>query len=167
MQIAPKKAVAIEFTLKDDEGEVLDTSEGREPLTYIHGIGTLVPGLEKALEGKSVGDSIAVTLTPEEAYGPRDERFVRNTPIRKLPEKKAQIGMRYRVDTDEGPLIFMITDIKGDYATVDANHPLAGMTLHFDVKVVEVRDATEEELTHGHIHGPGAHEHGHDHDHDH
>lgn len=161
MQIAPKKAVAIEFTLKDDKGEVLDSSDGREPLIYLHGVGTLVPGLEKALEGKAAGDSLSVTLTPEEAYGVRDERFVRNTPIRKLPEKKAQIGMRYRVETEEGALIFTVTEIRGDYATVDANHPLAGMTLHFDVKVVEVRDATEEELTHGHVHGPGEHHHHH------
>ena len=159
MQIGSQKAVTINYTLKDDAGNVLDTSEGSEPLTYLHGTGNLVPGLEAALEGKTVGDAIQTTLTPEQGYGERDENNVRNVPLRKLPEGKVEIGMRYRIQTEEGHSAALVTAIRGDYATIDANHPLAGLTLHFDVQVLGVRDATAEELTHGHVHGAGGHHH--------
>jgi FKBP-type peptidyl-prolyl cis-trans isomerase SlyD len=167
MQIAAQKAVTIGYTLKDDAGKVLDSSEGGEPLTYLHGTGDIVPGLEKALEGKQVGDAISVSLSPEEAYGHRDERQVRNIPLRKLPKGKVEAGMQYEVTTEAGPMLALVTAVKGDYATIDANHPLAGMSLHFDVNVVAVRDATPEELEHGHVHGPGDHHHHEHHDHDH
>jgi len=170
MQIAAQKAVTIGYTLKDDDGKVLDTSEGGEPLTYLHGAGDVVPGLEKALDGKQVGDALSVSLSPEEAYGPRDEGQIRNIPLRKLPKGKVEVGMQYEITTDAGPMLALVTAVRGDYATIDANHPLAGMRLHFDVKVVEIRDATPEELEHGHVHAPGDHhhhEHGHDHGHDH
>jgi FKBP-type peptidyl-prolyl cis-trans isomerase SlyD len=167
MQIAAQKAVTIGYTLKDDAGKVLDSSEGGEPLTYLHGTGDIVPGLEKALEGKQVGDAISVSLSHEEAYGHRDERQVRNIPLRKLPKGKVEAGMQYEVTTEAGPMLALVTAVKGDYATIDANHPLAGMSLHFDVNVVAVRDATPEELEHGHVHGPGDHHHHEHHDHDH
>jgi FKBP-type peptidyl-prolyl cis-trans isomerase SlyD len=167
MQIAAQKAVTIGYTLKDDAGKVLDSSDGGEPLTYLHGAGDIVPGLEKALDGKQVGDAISVSLSPEEAYGQRDERQVRNVPLRKLPKGKVEVGMQYEVTTEAGPMLALVTAVRGDYATIDANHPLAGMRLHFDVKVVEVRDATAEELEHGHVHGPGDHHHHEHHDHDH
>jgi FKBP-type peptidyl-prolyl cis-trans isomerase SlyD len=169
MQIANQKAVTIGYTLKDDAGKVLDTSEGGEPLTYLHGTGDIVPGLEKALDGKQVGDAISVSLAPEEAYGHRDEGQVRNVPLRKLPKGKVEVGMQYEVTTEAGPMLALVTAVRGDYATIDANHPLAGMRLHFDVNVVAVRDATPEELEHGHVHGPGDHHHEehHHHDHDH
>jgi len=157
MQVENRKAVTINYTLKDEAGEVLDSSEGREPLSYLHGVGNIVPGLEKALEGKQVGDALTVTVAPEEGYGPRDDRQIRNIPVRKLPEGKVEVGMRFRIQTDQGYLVATVTALRGDYATVDANHPLAGKTLHFAVTVVGIRDATEEELTHGHIHGPGGH----------
>jgi FKBP-type peptidyl-prolyl cis-trans isomerase SlyD len=157
MQVENRKAVTINYTLKDEAGEVLDTSEGRDPLTYLHGVGNIVPGLEKALEGKQVGESLTVTVAPEEGYGPRDDRQIRNIPVRKLPEGKIEVGSRFRIQTDQGYLVATVTALRGDYATVDANHPLAGKTLHFAVTVVGIRDATEEELTHGHIHGPGGH----------
>jgi FKBP-type peptidyl-prolyl cis-trans isomerase SlyD len=157
MQIGSQKAVTIGYTLKDEEGKVLDTSEGRQPLTYLHGTGSIVPGLEKALEGKNPGDSVQVKLSPEEGYGQRDEKLIRNMPLRKLPEGKVEAGMRYRMETPEGPRVVLVQSVRGDYATIDANHPLAGQTLNFDVKVVEVRDATAEEIEHGHVHGPGAH----------
>ena len=159
MQIGPDKAVTINYTLKDDAGTVLDSSEGSDPLIYLHGAGNIVPGLEKALDGKKAGDSVSAVLSPEEGYGTRDEKRLRNIPVRKLPKGKVEVGMRYRIDTDEGTLVAQVTAVKGDFATVDTNHPLAGMTLHFDVKVVEVRDATDEEKTHGHVHGPGEHHH--------
>jgi FKBP-type peptidyl-prolyl cis-trans isomerase SlyD len=155
MQVGSQKAVTIHYVLKDDDGEVLDSSEKREPLTYLHGTGSVVPGLEKALEGKAVGDAVNVTLTPDEGYGPRDERLVRNMPVRKIREARIEVGGRYPADTPEGPRLVLVTALRGDYATVDANHPLAGMTLHFAVEVVGVRDATAEEMAHGHVHGPG------------
>lgn len=159
MQIGSQKAVTIGYTLKDDEGNVLDTSEGAQPLTYLHGMGDIVPGLEKALDGKQVGDAVSVSLAPEEGYGQRDERQIRNIPLRKLPAGKIEVGMQYQITTDAGPMLALVTAVRGDYVTIDANHPLAGMNLHFDVKVVEVRDATAEELQHGHVHGAGDHHH--------
>jgi FKBP-type peptidyl-prolyl cis-trans isomerase SlyD len=159
MQIGAQKAVTIGYTLKDDAGQVLDTSDGRGPMSYLHGVGNIVPGLEKALEGKQAGETVQVTLSPAEGYGARDEGQVRNVPLRKLPEGKVTVGTRYRVQTPEGPVAALVTAIRGDFATIDANHPLAGMTLHFEVTVIDVRDATEEEITHGHIHVPGEHHH--------
>jgi FKBP-type peptidyl-prolyl cis-trans isomerase SlyD len=159
MQIGDKTVVRFEYTLKDDGGQVLDTSDGREPLTYIHGGGNIIPGLEKALVGKSAGDSIEATVPPEEGYGRRDDSLVRNVPIRKLSDKNPVAGRRYRAQLEEGVAIVMVTSVKGDYATVDANHPLADKTLHFAVKVVSVRAATDEELEHGHVHGEGGHHH--------
>ena len=163
MQIAANTVVSIDYTLKDDKGEVLDTSEGREPLTYLHGAGNIIPGLEKALEGKSAGDELEATIGPAEGYGDRDESQVRNIPTRKLHDKNPVPGRRYRAALDDGHAIVLVTEVKGDYAKVDANHPLAGKTLHFKVKVTNIRAATEEEKTHGHVHGGD----GHDHDHDH
>ena len=157
MQIQQRAVVSIEYTLKNDEGEVLDKSEGRGPLVYMHGLGNLVPGLERALEGKGPGDSLDVTLAPDEAYGQRDEGLVRKIPLRKIHDKNPQAGKRYRAQLEDGHRIVLVTGVSGDYASVDANHPLAGKTLHFNVKVVEVREATAEELAHGHVHGPGGH----------
>jgi len=157
MQIGKEKAVTVEYTLKDADGQVLDTSEGRAPLTYLHGVGALVPGLEKALEGKGEGDAIDVTLTPDEGYGSRDESLIRNVPVRKLREPEPAVGQRVPANIDGSPRLVLVMALRGDYATVDANHPLAGKTLHFAVKVVGVREATGEELAHGHVHGPGGH----------
>jgi FKBP-type peptidyl-prolyl cis-trans isomerase SlyD len=159
MTIGPKTVVSIEYTLKDDAGEELDSSSGRDPLTYLHGVGNLVPGLERALDGKTTGDAIDITLPPAEAYGDRDDKLVRNLPLRKIADKKPQVGRRYRAQLEDGQAVVLVTGLKGDYATVDANHPLAGMTLHFQVKVVEIREATAEEITHGHVHSPGDHHH--------
>jgi FKBP-type peptidyl-prolyl cis-trans isomerase SlyD len=159
MEIGARAAVSIEYTLKDDEGKVLDTSEGRKPLTYLHGLGNLVPGLEKALEGKTAGAAFEVTLSPEEGYGHRDEKLVRKLPLRKLADKNPQPGRRTRAQFDDGLRLALITAVSGDYATVDGNHALAGKSLHFAVKVVEVRVATTDELEHGHAHGAGGHQH--------
>jgi FKBP-type peptidyl-prolyl cis-trans isomerase SlyD len=159
MEIAERSAVTIAYILKDDTGKVLDSSEGRDPITYLHGTGAVVSGLEKALYGKKTGDEIKVSLTAVEAYGTRDEKRVRNVPVRKLAEGKPQAGMRYRVDTEQGPIAALVTAVKGDYATVDLNHPFAGMNLQFEVTVVGVREATAEEIEHGHVHSPGGHHH--------
>lgn len=157
MQVTEKKAVTIKYTLRDEEGAVLDSTDGRDPLTYLHGAGNLVPGVEEALEGKSPGDEVKVTVAPEKGYGVREEDNVRNVPIRKLPSGKLVPGATVQLNTNHGPVIAVIKAVKGDYATLDLNHPLAGKTLRFEMEVVEVRDATEEELAHGHVHGPGGH----------
>lgn len=177
MQVAANKVVSINYTLKDEGGEVLDTSVGREPLVYIHGVGSLVPGLEKALEGKDAGAHVTASVSPEEGYGPHDPSLIQKIPVRKLPDGRARAGMRVRAQTDAGPMLLLVTAVQGDYATVDPNHPLAGKTLNFEVDIVEIREATADELKHGHVHAPGDHhhhdhddhdhDHHHDHDHDH
>ena len=158
MQVGAKKAVTFHYSLRDAEGNILDSSDESDPLTYLHGEGNIVPGLEKALEGKQPGDEVKATVTPEEGYGMRDDGNVRNVPRRKL-QGKIEPGMRVRLQTDQGPISALVTAVSGDYVTIDANHPLAGMTLHFEVKITDVRDATAQELEHGHVHGPGGHHH--------
>ena len=161
VQIAPQKVVSIEYTLRDDAGKVIDSSQGRAPLAYLHGAGNIVPGLERALDGKSPGEEIEVSLSPDEGYGQYDERLIQNIAIRKLPNGKAAAGMRFRLETGDGPRVYTVQSVRGDYAKLDGNHPLAGQTLHFKVKVVDVREPTAEETAHGHVHGsaPGAHDH--------
>lgn len=160
MQISENKVVSIHYTLKNDAGEVLDTSSGHEPLAYLHGSGNIVPGLEKALEGKQAGDSVSVSVTPEEGYGPRHDGLVQEVP-RAAFEGVDEIepDMQFHAEGPAGPLVLTVTKVEGDTITVDGNHPLAGETLHFAVEVTEVRDATEEELEHGHVHGPDGHHH--------
>jgi FKBP-type peptidyl-prolyl cis-trans isomerase SlyD len=160
MQITRHKAVSINYTLTNDKGETLDSSEGGDPLAYIHGVGALISGLETALEGKATGDSLKVSLKPEDAYGMRDDSMVRVVPKEAFgDEVELEVGMVFQSSGGEGPKMIVITEIDGENVTVDGNHPLAGEALNFDVKVVGVRDATTEELEHGHIHGPGGHEH--------
>jgi FKBP-type peptidyl-prolyl cis-trans isomerase SlyD len=157
--IEARKVVAIDYTLTDDAGKVLDSSRGREPLTYLHGAGNIVPGLERALEGKVEEETIEVSVAPADGYGVRDEQLIQNVAIRRLPNKKAEVGMQLRAQTEHGTRLITVVAVRGDYATIDANHPLAGKPLNFKVTVKSIRDATEEELAHGHVHGP----HGHDH----
>jgi FKBP-type peptidyl-prolyl cis-trans isomerase SlyD len=160
VQIAADAVVLIHYTLKDDEGKVLDSSDGGEPLAYIHGHGNLVPGLEKALEGKKDGDVVAVALSPKEGYGTRNEALVQRVPKRSLQGSgEIRKGMQFRAQTDEGLRVFTVTGIMGDMVSLDGNHPLADQTLHFNVEIVSVRAATAEELEHGHVHGVGGHHH--------
>lgn len=164
MQIAAQTAVTIAYTLKDAEGQVLDTSVGRDPLVYLHGAANIVPGLEKALDGKSSGDKLQVVVEPAEGYGVRDERLIRKVPVRRLVGKKeakpVRPGDRFQAQTEVGPRMLTVLSVSGDYATVDANHPLAGTTLHFEIEVIDVRAATAEEREHKHVHGKGGHDHG-------
>jgi FKBP-type peptidyl-prolyl cis-trans isomerase SlyD len=160
MQISKHKAVAIEYTLTNDSGEVIDTSEGQDPLSYLHGAGNLISGLEQALEGKSAGDALKVTISPEDAYGQRIDELVQIVPRDRFEgADELEVGMRFHASSDHGETLVTITDVSDDEVTVDGNHPLAGETLHFEVKIVDVRDASEEEVEHGHIHGPGGHDH--------
>jgi FKBP-type peptidyl-prolyl cis-trans isomerase SlyD len=152
--------VTIGYTLKDDAGLVLDSSEGGDPLTYLQGGGNIVPGLERALEGKGAGDRLSVTLSPDDGYGARDESLKTTIPARQLQvqdRSQVKVGERYRAWLADGAHVVLVTAIDGDQVSVDGNHPLAGMALHFDVTVVEVRKATAQELSHGHVHGPGGH----------
>jgi FKBP-type peptidyl-prolyl cis-trans isomerase SlyD len=161
MQIAADKVVTIHYTLKNAEGQVLDSSEGGDPLAYIHGNGNIIPGLEEALEGKVAGDKLQVEVQPEKAYGVHDPELIQNVPKRAFQGVgQVQAGMRFTAQTEHGPRQVVVTRVVGDMVTVDGNHPLAGQTLNFAVEIAEVRDPTEEELSHGHVHGPGGHDHG-------
>jgi len=156
MNISKNKVVTIEYSLRDEAGELLDSSEGGEPLIYLHGNENIIPGLEKFLEGKTAGDSISCTVPAAEAYGERDESLVFKV-ARKDFGANVDIapGMQFEAHGEDGAQIVTVVDVLGDEVTIDANHPLAGENLHFDVKVVEVRDATEEEIEHGHVHADG------------
>lgn len=160
MKIEKNRVVQIHYTLKDDKGEILDSSAGKQPLPYIHGIGALIPGLEKELEGKGAGDKLNVVIPPEEGYGSFDEsRVFQVTKDGFQGDEELQVGMQVQVELEQGPAIAIVSEIKDENVTLDLNHPLAGMDLHFEVEVVEVREATEEELNHGHVHGPGGVQH--------
>src|SRR4051812_1510585 len=160
MQIANQSVVTIDYTLTDEEGEVLDTSQGQEPLVYIQGTESIIPGLEEALLGKSAGDSLKVTIAPAQGYGDRDEQLVQEVPRERFPASgEITVGMRFHAQGTGGSHVVTVVGVDDKNVTVDANHPLAGVTLSFDVKVLEVREATSDELKHGHVHGKGGHEH--------
>lgn len=159
MQISSRKVVKIDYTLTNEEGEVLDSSKDQEPLVYLHGSGNIIPGLEAALEGKSAGDKLQVKVPPADGYGERDDELVQAVPRDKFPVKDVEVGMQFHAQGPDGSQIVTVVGVDADTVEVDANHPLAGVTLAFDVTVLEVRDATLEELTHGHVHGAGGHEH--------
>ncbi len=160
MAIEKDKVVSIDYTLTGENGQVLDSSQGREPLAYLHGAGNIIPGLESALEGRNEGDQLNVQVPPDQAYGPRDERMVQPVP-RTAFQGVADIqpGMQFQANTNAGPRLITVVDVATDQVTIDANHPLAGATLNFDVTVRNVRDATSDEKTHGHVHGAGGHHH--------
>jgi FKBP-type peptidyl-prolyl cis-trans isomerase SlyD len=153
MQISKNKVVAIDYTLTDNDGNTLDTSANREPLKYIQGAGNIIPGLERALEGEESGSKVNVTVNPDEGYGQRDENLKQQVP-RNLFEgvDTLEPGMQFQAQTEGGVQIITVAEVGEEEVLVDANHPLAGVTLNFDVDVVEVRDASEEELEHGHVH---------------
>ncbi len=157
MKITKSTVASLEYTLTDNDGEVMDTSEGREPLAYIHGIGNLIPGLEKELEGKEEGDSFQVSIPPKEAYGKRDEALMQVAPRADFAgvEEPLEKGMQLEFQSEQGDQVATVIAIDGDNITLDANHPLAGETLNFKVSIVSIREATEDELQHGHAHGPG------------
>ncbi|WP_018860659.1 MULTISPECIES: peptidylprolyl isomerase [unclassified Thioalkalivibrio] len=160
MQVAQNAVVSIHYTLTNDAGETIDSSEGREPLAYLHGNGQLVPGLERELEGKGAGDKVQAKVTPEEGYGEKIEAMVQEIPLEAFQGvDSVQPGMQFQAQTQNGPLTVTVTKVEGETATVDGNHPLAGENLNFDVEVVEVREASAEELEHGHAHGVGGHQH--------
>jgi FKBP-type peptidyl-prolyl cis-trans isomerase SlyD len=160
MQIATRTVASFHYTLTDDQGQVIDSSQGREPLAYLHGSGQIVPGLEKAMEGRSVGDKFNVDVAPEEGYGPRHAELQQDLPRAAFQGvDDIQPGMQFQGRGPQGPISVVVTKVEGDTVSIDGNHPLAGQTLHFAVEVTEVREASAEELQHGHVHGAGGHQH--------
>ena len=162
MQIASNRVAVINYTLKDDDGDILDASQNGEFL-YLHGAHNIIPGLEAALEGKQAGDSIDVSIEPKDAYGERDPERIQVVPRDMFQtDEEIQPGMQFHAQSPDGHMmIITVTEVDDDEVTIDGNHEMAGMNLHFSVDVVDVREATAEEIEHGHVHGPG----GHDHDH--
>ena len=161
MQIADNSVVSINYTLTNDAGETLDTSDGREPLVYLHGAQNIIPGLENELAGKSAGDNFSVSIQPEDGYGIVNEDLVQTVPHSAFEGVETiEPGMQFeaRGEGDHTQLI-TVTEVGEDGVTVDGNHPLAGQVLNFVGSITEVRAATEEELQHGHAHGPGGHHH--------
>ena len=160
MSIEKDKVATIEYTLTDNEGKVIDASNGT-PLPYLHGHLNLVPGLEKELEGRKVGDKFSCKIPAAEGYGEHDESFVQVVPRSMFQGvDQLEVGMHFHANGPDGQAHSVhITKIDGDDVTVDGNHPLAGQDLNFEIEVTDLRDATEEELEHGHVHGPGGHHH--------
>lgn len=152
MEITDGRVATIHYTLTDDDGQVIDTSPQHKPLSYLHGAGNIVPGLEKALAGKQVGESLKAEIPPEQGYGPRHDAMVQEVPRSAFPDIDAvKPGMQFEARTERGPLVVTVTRIGDEQVTVDGNHPLAGQTLHFEVEVADVREATEQESNQGHV----------------
>lgn len=156
MQITKNKVAGIHYTLRDNSGTVLDTSDGRDPLYYLHGAGNLIAGMEEGLEGKTEGDKFELKISPDKGYGEKDPTMTQKVPRSAFGDQEVKKGMKF--STDRGAVV-TVTEVGLDAITVDANHPLAGVELNFDVEVMEVRNATADEIQHGHVHGPGAHQH--------
>ena len=161
MLIANQHVVAIDYTLSNDAGEVIDSSAGAEPLVYLHGASNIIAGLENALAGKAVGDELEVSIEPEDAYGEYSAELITNLG-REMFEgvEELEVGMQFHASAPDGGMqVVTIRDVDGDQVTIDGNHPLAGQQLNFKVKVVSVRAASAEEIEHGHVHGEGGHQH--------
>jgi FKBP-type peptidyl-prolyl cis-trans isomerase SlyD len=150
LAIDENKVVTFEYTLKNDSGEILDSSEDNGPITYLHGSGNIIPGLEAELEGKKIGDKFHASIEPEDGYGIRNEEFIQKIERERLSHlPKIEIGMQLQAYDEDGMQILTIVEISDTDVTLDGNHPLAGQKLHFDVEVTDMRDATEEEIEFG------------------
>jgi FKBP-type peptidyl-prolyl cis-trans isomerase SlyD len=156
MQIAKNKVAAIHYTLTDNDGNTIDSSQGRDPLLFIQGVGNLIPGMEEGLEGRARGDKFKIKVRPEKGYGEINPKLVQDVPRKSFGDQEVQPGMQFQ--TTQGQVL-TVKEVKTEVVIVDANHPLAGRELNFDVEVIEVREATKEELDHGHVHGKGGHHH--------
>ncbi len=158
--ISKNKVVSIHYALTDEGGNVIDSSKGREPFAFIYGSGMIVAGLEEALSSKLIGSKLQVKVPAEKGYGPRDESLVQVISRDQFPpEAEVREGDQFQAQHGHHMQVVTVMKISGTEITIDANHPLAGVTLNFDVEVIDVRDATSEELSHGHVHGPGGHHH--------
>ena len=159
MIISKNSAVYFQYSLSDETGDTIDASPENEPMAYLQGHNNIIPGLEKEMEGKKAGDVMVVTVEPKEAYGERKEEMVQKIPRESFKAEDIKIGMRFEATTPNGAVSVVVADLTDETVTVDGTHPLAGKKLTFDVRISDVREATKEELTHGHIHGPGGHQH--------
>jgi FKBP-type peptidyl-prolyl cis-trans isomerase SlyD len=153
MKVEKDKIVSIHYTLRDESGDVIDSSTDGDPLDFIQGAGQIIPGVEKALEGKTSGEEMTVVVEPEEGYGLRDESLVYKVPKEQFKDMgNIEVGMRFQVNAGDGPVLMNVASVEPDGVVLDGNHPLADMRLAFDVSIVNVREATKEELegsTHG------------------
>ena len=160
MQIADDRVVLIHYTLTNDAGETLDSSAGSEPLAYLHGRGNLIQGLESKLTGRVAGDKLDVRVAPGDGYGHVDPALTQTVPRSAFPDDAdLRVGMRFQTQTARGPQVVVVTHVSDESVSVDGNHPLAGQHLNFAVEITEVREASDEELAHGHVHGAGGHHH--------
>ena len=158
--ITKDKVVQFHYTLSTVDGVQIEDSRKGEPMAYLHGHGGIIPGLEKALEGQGAGDHVDATVSPEDGYGERREGMQQRVSAKYLKHAgKLRPGMTVSVNTDDGPRTVTVVKVGLKTVDVDGNHPLAGQTLQFAIDIVDVRDATEEEISHGHAHGPGGHHH--------
>ncbi|MDT4328592.1 FKBP-type peptidyl-prolyl cis-trans isomerase [Methylomonas sp. MED-D] len=155
MQITNNTAVSFHYTLTNRDGEQLDSSRGEAPLVYLHGAGNIIAGLEAALAGKQIGDKFNVTIAPDQAYGEIQEEMKQVVSKTMFGDMEVEVGMQFHADVNYGSGVITVTEINGDDVTIDGNHPLAGEALTFDVEVVDVRPATADEMSHGHVHGAG------------
>jgi len=161
MKVAKDTVVSIAYTLKDADGNVLDTAEKGSPLPYLHGHGNLIGGMENALDGRDLGEQFEVVIPPEEGYGEFDDDLVWELAKEQFDEvEEFDVGSQFVMEVDERQIVVEVVEIRDEIVIVDGNHQLADETLHFDVTIVDVRNATTEEIEHGHVHGPEGHDHG-------
>ncbi len=152
-----RRVISFHYTLTDPTGQTIDSSTGRDPLTFMEGAGQIIPGLEAEIGKLKAGDKRKIGVKADDAYGQRDPQALIDVPVEKLPSKTVKVGDQFR--SNQSPLPLTVTKVTDTHVTLDANHPLAGVDLTFDVEITTIRDATEEELAHGHAHGPGGHSH--------
>jgi FKBP-type peptidyl-prolyl cis-trans isomerase SlyD len=156
--IVKGKVVGFAYHLRNAQGETLD--ESNDPMEYLHGYQNIIPGLEREMEGLKIGDKKKVTVSPEDAYGEYDEKLVYEVPRANFPANEdLQPGMQFHADTEEESVTLFVQEVVGDQVIMNGNHPLAGETLSFDIEIHTIREASKEELEHGHAHGPGGHHH--------
>jgi FKBP-type peptidyl-prolyl cis-trans isomerase SlyD len=160
MKIAKDAVVSMHYKLTDNDGNVLDSSEGSDPLVYLQGHRNIIPGLETQMKGKAVGDKFTAKVDPSQGYGEVNPALVQQVPKTNFPDPdQIQIGMQFQTMTEQGPIVLTVKELHDDAVTVDGNHPLAGVALNFDVEITDIRAASEEEIAHGHVHGPGGDQH--------
>ena len=160
MQISDSKVVTLNYTLKDDDGNIIDESKDSQ-FAYLHGAQNIIPGLEIALSDKAKGDKVTVRIEPKDAYGEYNDSMIQNVDKGMFDSnQELEVGQQFHAQTPDGQMITVtIKEIADDTITVDGNHPLAGVHLNFDVEIMDVREASSEEVEHGHVHGPGGHQH--------
>jgi FKBP-type peptidyl-prolyl cis-trans isomerase SlyD len=160
LNISKNSVVTLHYTLTDDKNQTIDSSKDGNPLVYLHGARNIIPGLEDALEGRKQGEKFKVTVPAAKAYGEHMEEMIQHIPKNQFPDvDQLQVGMRFQANSPEGPIVLTVVEVGDKDVLVDGNHPLAGQNLHFDVEVADVRAASPEELSHGHVHGAGGHDH--------